>query len=268
MSKDGHIHTSFCPHGTNDPLEGYIEKALSLGFHEISFTEHAPLPKGFLDPTPAKDSSMGLADLEIYFEEISRVKSIFKGKIKINTGLEVDYIEGFEQETKHFLNQFGKHLDDAILSVHFLKHRNDYFCLDYSPDTFRKMINQFGGIEEVYQNYFRTLLHSIYCDLGPYKPTRIGHMTLVKKFQKKFPIEREFSEEIIEVLTAIQKKGYELDYNGAGLHKPLCREPYPPDWVARDAVKRRIPLVYGSDAHQIKDLGQGRDTMPFWKGNY
>lgn len=265
MYKDGHVHTCFCPHGTNDSLEGYIEKALSLGFQELSFTEHAPLPKGFSDPTPAKDSSMRLSDLEFYFEEISRVKAAYKGKIKINTGLEVDFIEGFEQETKNFLNRFGKHLDDSILSVHFLKHGTDYVCLDYSPDTFAKMILQFKGIEKIYQKYFQTLLRSIQYDLGPYKPKRMGHITLVKKFQKKFPIEREFSEEMFEVLTVIQKKGYEIDYNGAGLNKPFCKEPYPPDWVAKEALKRNIPLVYGSDAHQIKDLGQGRESMLFCK---
>ena len=44
MKRDGHIHTPFCPHGTKDSFEEYIEKALSLGFKEISFTEHAPLP--------------------------------------------------------------------------------------------------------------------------------------------------------------------------------------------------------------------------------
>ena len=259
--KDGHIHTPFCPHGTKDPIEGYVQRALSLGFKEITFTEHAPLPKGFIDPVPAKDSSMRLEELEAYFEEVAKVKQKYKGKIEINTGLEVDYIEGFEQGTTAFLNQYGKYLDDAILSVHFLKYDNMYECLDYSPDTFLQMIERYRGIEKVYTNYFRTLLKSIECDLGPYKPKRIGHMTLVKKFQKKFPLQREFTEEITNILSAINDKGYELDYNGAGTSKPLCKEPYPPRWIAEKALIMGIPLIYGSDAHQIKELGQGRDVM-------
>ena len=28
MKRDGHIHTPFCPHGTKDTFEEYIEKAL------------------------------------------------------------------------------------------------------------------------------------------------------------------------------------------------------------------------------------------------
>ncbi len=85
MKRDGHVHTPFCPHGTKDYFEDYIEKALTLGIEEISFTEHTPLPKGFIDPTPAKDSAMGWHEIDLYFAEIERVKSIYKGKIQINS---------------------------------------------------------------------------------------------------------------------------------------------------------------------------------------
>ena len=44
LKKDGHIHTPYCPHGTLDPFQNYIEKAIQNDFQEISFTEHAPLP--------------------------------------------------------------------------------------------------------------------------------------------------------------------------------------------------------------------------------
>jgi len=100
MKRDGHVHTPFCPHGTKDRFEDYIEKALTLGMEEISFTEHAPLPKGFMDTTPAKDSAMSWSELSLYFDELERVKKIYKGKIKINSGLEIDFIEGFESEIK------------------------------------------------------------------------------------------------------------------------------------------------------------------------
>jgi len=43
MIADGHIHTPFCPHGTADTFEQYIEWFLEHQVDEISFTEHAPL---------------------------------------------------------------------------------------------------------------------------------------------------------------------------------------------------------------------------------
>ena len=42
MKRDAHIHSPFCPHGTKDAFELYIEKAIKNGFTDISFTEHAP----------------------------------------------------------------------------------------------------------------------------------------------------------------------------------------------------------------------------------
>lgn len=262
MLKDGHIHTPFCPHGTKDPLEYYVEKAISLGFNEISFTEHAPLPEGFVDTTPMKDSAMPLEKLSDYFSEVRRVKEIYKNKIIINAGLEVDYIEGFEAEIIDFLNDYSDYIDDAILSVHFIKFMNEYDCLDYSPNHFEKMIKRYGSVEKIYKNYFRTLLQSINADLGPNKPKRIGHMTLIKKFQRKFPANHEFQREQLQILQAIRKQGLELDYNGAGTAKPLCLETYPSSWVAEEAVRLGIPLVYGSDAHQVKELMQGyKDTI-------
>ncbi|MFS0636668.1 histidinol-phosphatase HisJ [Mesobacillus foraminis] len=261
MVKDGHVHTHFCPHGTNDPFESYIEKALSLGYTEISFTEHAPLPLSFTDPTPLRDSAMDHSDLEEYFAEVNALKKKYGDKIKINAGLEVDYIEGYEKETAKLLDKIGPKLDDAILSVHFLKDPFGYSCVDYSPDQFNCMISAYGSIEQIHVNYYRTLFHSILADLGPYKPKRIGHITLVNKFQLKFPAPRTFSKEITQVLKAMKEYGYELDYNGAGTAKPLCREPYPPADVIDQAVSLGIPLVYGSDAHRAKELGQGLDLM-------
>ncbi|MDQ0272117.1 histidinol-phosphatase HisJ [Cytobacillus purgationiresistens] len=257
MKKDGHIHTPYCPHGSKDSLAAYVKKAVSLGFHEITFTEHAPLPTSFSDPSPTSDSAMPFSQLDKYFSEIEELKLKHQAHIKINCGLEVDFIEGYEEETKSFLNHFGPQLDEAILSVHFLKHHNTYDCLDYSPDVFGEMIERYGSIDQVYRGYFSTLLLAIESDLGIYKPKRMGHITLVKKFQKKYPPVREYHEEMDAILTAIKRKGYSLDYNGAGTIKPLCRESYPPSSIAKQAVSHGIPLVYGSDAHQVKALGQG-----------
>lgn len=259
--KDGHIHSPFCPHGTKDKMVNYVERAIELGYQEISFTEHAPLPPNFLDTTPTRDSAMLYHLLENYLIEVEKLKNMYRMKIKINVGLEVDFIEGFEDETRQFLNKVGPRLDDAILSVHFLKNNSKYDCVDYSPDVFELMILDYGSVDNIYRKYFETLMLSINCDLGAFKPRRIGHMTLIRKFHKKFPTKVKFEEQILNILTLIKEKGYELDYNGAGTAKPLCREPYPPIWIINEAKRLQIPLVYGSDAHQVKELNQGREMM-------
>ncbi|MFZ3589424.1 histidinol-phosphatase HisJ [Bacillus sp. DJP31] len=257
MIADGHIHTPFCPHGTTDSFEKYITRAVALGFKEITFTEHAPLPLSFDDSTPSKDSAMRLDVLHEYFETITKLQEVYRSSIKINRGLEVDYIEGYEPEISSFLTEYGPYIDDSILSVHFLKKDTDYYCLDYSPQVFNEMIATFGGIESVYSAYYQTVLQSITSDLGAYKPKRMGHITLVHKFQKKYPVQDSYEQEVLNILHEMKKYNLQLDYNGAGMNKPLCLEPYPPRWVIREAIKLNLKLVYGSDAHQAKDLGQG-----------
>jgi histidinol-phosphatase (PHP family) len=261
MKADGHIHTPFCPHGTDDTFEQYILHAIKRGFTEISFTEHAPLPTGFIDPTPDKDSGMDMSKLEDYFSVLTDLKRKYKTEIKINIGLEVDYIEDYEEETRQFLNSYGSYLDDSILSVHFLKQQNNYFCMDFSEDVFGQMIPIFSSIEAIYEKYYQTLYKSITADLGIHKPKRIGHITLIHKFQKKYPINRDFFPAVRNILTEIAQNGLQLDYNGAGVSKPLCGEPYPPETIIKEAIKQKIPLVYGSDAHSAKDLEQGYEYL-------
>ncbi len=261
MIADGHIHSPYCPHGTTDSFEQYIMRAIALGFKEITFTEHAPLPITFVDSTPTKDSAMHLNELHQYFETITKLQEKFHSKIKINRGLEIDYIEGFEDEITSFLNQNGSFIDDSILSVHFLKRNSQFYCLDYSPDVFHDMIDIFGGTEEIYKSYYQTVKRSIESDLGKYKPKRIGHITLVHKFKKKYPVQINFDQDIRDILQVIKKKDYQIDYNAAGFNKPLCQESYPPQWVIREAMDLKIKLVYGSDAHQAKDIGQGLGSI-------
>lgn len=259
--RDGHIHSPYCPHGSKDSFAQYIEHAIELGYDEISFMEHAPLPESFNDPTPDMDSGMDMDQLENYFSDLSELKKAYKKDLTIQTGLEVDYIKGFEHETASFLIEYGKELDDSILSVHFLLKDGIYDCMDYSDKAFKQMITRYGSVDNIHKVYYQTVLDSIQADLGPYKPKRIGHITLARKFQLKHSFTETHSGLIDSILRTVKETGCELDYNGAGAVKPYCREVYPSADIITKAVKLGIPLVYGSDAHQAKDLNQGREHL-------
>jgi histidinol-phosphatase (PHP family) len=256
MKKDGHVHTPYCPHGTTDQLEAYIYQAIEEGFDSLTFTEHAPLPPGFKDPTPEEDSAMKLEDMDSYINDIQILKDKYRHKITINIGLEVDYIKEFEHETKVFLDQYGKFLDDSILSVHFLKIDHSYYCMDYDENTFGKMIDIAGSLQNLHQAYYNEVLHSIHSDLGNFKPKRIGHITLVNKFQKLYPVTFSTDTSVKKVIQAIKEQKLEIDYNVAGLRKKYCGETYPEESIAKLAHKQKIPLIYGSDAHSARDIGK------------
>lgn len=261
MKRDGHIHSPYCPHGTTDSLESYIEKAINEGFTDISFTEHAPSPVGFIDPTPDKDSFMTMEAFDQYVEKMKQLQTQYEDNIRIRLGVELDFIEGFEQQTTDFLNTYGHLLDDAILSVHFLKHNDEYVCIDFSDDVFIDFARQVGSVEAVYNLYYDTVKQSITANLGAYKPKRIGHPTLVHKFQLAHGEQIDDDQQIREVLELMKQHGYELDVNSAGLSKKHCQEVYPPRPYIDYAKTLGLSLVFGSDAHQVKDLHKYYDDI-------
>ncbi|WP_208590886.1 histidinol-phosphatase HisJ [Gracilibacillus suaedae] len=262
MKGDYHVHTPFCPHGSNDSIEMYIEEAIKKDMKELSFTEHAPLPIDFQDPTPDQDSAMSWEDLDAYIENIEKAKKQYKSQIKINLGFEVDYIEGYEDATTSFLNQYGHYIDDAILSVHMLKTSDyNYVCIDFSSEEFAQIIQKFGSVEAVYDKYYRTIEKAIISDLGAYKPNRIGHLTLIHKYQRKYAVDQRYHVTIERLLDLIQKHQLELDVNTAGLYKEECLELYPPLPIIKKAIQKGIQCKPGSDSHVSKTIARGFDEF-------
>lgn len=253
---DGHIHTPFCPHGSTDSFELYIEKAIANNFDSISFTEHAPLPINFIDPTPDQDSGMKAEYLPLYIKQLNELKLKYQAQIDIKIGLEVDYIVGYEEQTKAFLNEFGPMLDDSILSVHFLLLNDSYTCIDYSKDVYIQFAKEIGSTQAMYDMYYDTVLQSIHADLGPFKPKRIGHPTLIHKFQLAHTETIDDTARIQQVLLEMKRYNLQVDFNSAGFSKEYCKESYPHTQFLPYIRQIGLPFIFGSDAHTASDLHQ------------
>ena len=252
--RDGHIHTKYCPHGSRDDFKKYIGNAISIGLNEITFTEHMPFPKGFEDPSPGKNSSMDILDIEDYIEDLSKLKEEYKNKIRINIGFEVDYIEGYEREIRRFLDVYGRYIDDAIISVHTLKVNDKYYVIDYRSEEFQNLVDILGGIDKVYTKYYETVKKAVESDLGEHKPKRIGHLNLIRKYCKVFPYDYSKNEELKSLVQAIKDNNYELDYNISGKRKEDCGEVYISGYLL-DLVKRQdIKMILGSDSHSADEI--------------
>ncbi|MFP7169274.1 histidinol-phosphatase HisJ [Terribacillus sp. 7520-G] len=262
MIGDFHVHTQYCQHGADDKMEDYVLQAIEKGISHLSFTEHAPLPENFKDPAPKRDSAMDRDKVETYLKEGKALQKQYEKDIQINIGFEVDFIRGFEQETEQFLDMYGPEMDDGILSVHMLQAPDDsWFCIDYSKEEFGRAARAFGGLTPLYKAYYTSLLASIEADLGRFKPKRIGHITLIQKFQLAYPKPADFSKEQQHILEITKRKGYKLDVNTAGLFKPLCKEIYPPAELLEHAAELGIPLVPGSDSHEAIGIAKGFDRI-------
>lgn len=259
--RDGHIHSPYCPHGTKDSLDLYVEKALEKGLKEISFTEHMPFGSYFMPNRKFLDEcALSKEDVQKYFDDVRRVKNKYKDKIKINLGLEVDFIDGLEEETKELLNTYGPNLEDGLLSVHFINVNGEYMAID-GLDGLEKAIELLGSIEKVYDKYYETLLKAIKSDLGRYKPRRIGHPNLIRRFNELYPIEYKNFALLEAVAKEIKKNDYEVDINTAGLRKKYCNEIYVSGYFKELIEKYKIKAVFGSDSHEAKDIGSDFDKF-------
>ena len=256
IKRDGHIHSPYCPHGTKDSFEMYVEQALKIGLEEMTFTEHMPFRDIFIEDKAFLDEcALQVEDVSNYIKDAKAIKHKYKNKIKINIGFEVDYVEGYEEGTEELLNKYGSEIEDSILSVHFVKYDNKYYAIDMLSD-FELLLDKVGSLEEVYNLYFNTVLKSIRADLGKYKPKRIGHPTLIRIFNNKYPFEYNNVELIKLIIDEINNRGYELDLNTAGLRKPYCGETYPSGLFMSIAEESNIRFVYGSDSHKSDDVGK------------
>lgn len=268
MLMDGHTHTELCPHGSGEPVEKMIQRAIKLGMKKYCITEHAPLPPDFKNSYQGSKSgideaSIELDDLPAYFKLTKDLQAKYRDQIQISIGFEVDYLKGFEDFTKRFLDEYGPQTQESILSVHFMKGTNDKFwCVDNGVDDFQNGFEQFlDNPQHVFKQYYQTVQKSVEADLGQYRPQRIGHMSLVRKYQDHFKLTDDLNDDnlllVNDILRKIKKQNRELDLNFAGLYKSECNDFYPGKQILKLAESLSIPMIYGSDAHDIESVGHG-----------
>lgn len=265
---DGHTHTELCPHGSGEATEKMIQRAIQLGFQRYCITEHAPLPPAFRDQyegTPAGYTEASLRENQVadYLALANGLKTKYTGQIEISVGFEVDFLPEHVAWTRDFLNTYGPRTQESILSVHFMRGlRQHFWCVDMSTDDFAAGFGQWLKTpQRVFEQYYQTVLASVQADLGPYAPQRIGHMSLVRKYQDYFgltePLDVHNLQLVDQTLALVKQQRRQLDLNLAGLYKPYCNDFYPGEQILQRAQKLDIPLVYGSDAHGIASVGRG-----------
>lgn len=265
---DGHTHTELCPHGSGEATEKMIQRAIQLGFQRYCITEHAPLPPAFRDQyegTPAGYTEASLRENQVadYLALANGLKTKYAGQIEISVGFEVDFLPEHVAWTRDFLNTYGPRTQESILSVHFMRGlRQHFWCVDMSTDDFAAGFGQWLKTpQRVFEQYYQTVLASVQADLGPYAPQRIGHMSLVRKYQDYFgltePLDVHNLQLVDQTLALVKQQRRQLDLNLAGLYKPYCNDFYPGEQILQRAQKLDIPLVYGSDAHDIASVGRG-----------
>ena len=234
---DYHMHTPLCGHAIGKPEE-YAAQAIAVGLKEIGFSDHAPLVTG-----PDPKITMRYDQLPDYYEMIEDVQAKFLNRLEIKMGLEADFIPGFEADTEELINDYS--YDYVIGSVHFIKD----WAFD-NPDDLRQW--KYQDIDDVYRQYYDLLRQSAKSKLFDI----MGHVDLVKKFGHR--AKADMTGEIKETAKAFKAAGVAVEINTAGLRKPVG-EMYPAPDALKIYCKAGVPLTFGSDAHDPRDVGKDFD---------
>ena len=120
MYQNLHMHTWRCKHAKGTE-RAYAERALEGGFTDIGFSDHAPLPASYALPVRGISRvRMGMDQLGGYVSTVRELKRLYAGRIRIRTGLELEYIPSLHREHSARLRDAG--IEYFILGQHFLGH--------------------------------------------------------------------------------------------------------------------------------------------------
>ncbi len=227
MIVDLHNHTKLCNHASGETYQ-YIEEAIKSGTKYFGFSDHAPMDFD-------EKYRMSFAQMQEYENNILTLKERYKDKIEILLGYEVDYLK--DHIDRRVLNA---KVDYLIGSVHFI----NGWGFD-NPEFIGRYESQ--DIDDIWQKYFDTIEEMAESRLFDI----VGHLDLIKVF--KFMPNRDINSIAYDALLAIKKADMVLEINIAGFRKPI-KEVYPSTSLLKLAFDLKIPITFGSDAHEPKQV--------------
>ena len=233
LPADYHMHTHLCRHAVGTATE-LAAQAVRLGFTEIGFSEHNPMPRDDWD-----DWHPLQQDFDAYLAQVEQARRDHPS-LNIKLALEMDYIPGQED----WIRQLAARApwDYLIGAVHYVSETWD---LD-NP----KKISEWKHRDpwDVWSMYFERLTSAAasgFFDI-------IAHADLCKKFC--FYPQRDCTPLFSRLLETMRQQGLALELNTAGLRKD-CKEIYPNPQIVRLAFQLGIPITFASDAHAPGEVG-------------
>jgi len=233
---DYHVHTRFSD-GEGEPAQ-FVERALALGLPEIGFADHlAPSVLG-----AGGDWSIGHECLDEYVGAVREAAARYP-QIAVLLGAEVDYVPGAEDELAGLLGAYP--FDYVIGAVHYV----DGFSFDDAPNRDDR---RWADGAALYERYYERLGRAASTGLFDI----LAHIDYIALWGHALRADLSAAED--EALRAIAAAGAAVEINTTGALDPAGRM-YPAPGLLERAQRLGIPLVLGSDAHEVDQVGWSFD---------
>ena len=247
-----HTHTTFCD-GKNTPEE-MVRAALEKGMTCIGFSGHSYVAD---DPTVGMRPEQEAA----YRAEIARLREVYRDRITIYCGLELDYETELKDRSPY---------DYFIGSVHYFRTSAGIAAVDASPQVFEEAVrngfgNDFYRAAGAYFELVSDVVRKTDCDI-------IGHFDLITKFNEQGHF---FDEEDPRYVAAWQHavdklipEGRIFEINTGAVARGLRTRAYPSLSILKYIRERGGRFLLSSDSHDTGSLGcQFEAYAGFLEGN-
>lgn len=237
-----HTHCDYCDGAGT--LEDVADEAVSQEFDVLGFSSHAPIA---FEPEWTVDEKK----LPYYLGDIDKLKEVYKDRLEIWKGLEIDYLEGLSGPSSDRYSRLN--LDYAIGSVHMIKTADDekYLAVDGPEEHLTELLEKsFGRSMEKLSGKYYSLIRQM---VGEGGFQILGHLDLIKKRNsgnKYFDENAKwYRNQVLETLDAIRGKDIVVEVNTGGISRAIIDTVYPSPWIIKEASARNIPLMLNADSH-------------------
>jgi histidinol-phosphatase (PHP family) len=234
---DLHTHHDRCGHA-DGTLADVASWAHGRRFRTLGLSDHAPrFAHG--DDHPLPGTQMAKSQWDGYLAEAVALRDAYRGRLDIRIGTEADWLPGTESIYREALAR--PELDYVLGSVHEVGGWHVY-----QPETF-------AGVDPdaFHAGYWQAQQASATSGLFDV----IAHLDAIRA---KVPPPRDDHGPAIEAtLDAIADAGVAVEINGSGLRRD--GEVFPRRALLEGLVRRGVPITFGSDSHDSRQLGVGWD---------
>jgi len=243
-----HVHSNYCD-GKNT-LEEMVLAGIDAGLVSMGLSSHMPLPF-------KNDWTMKESNLESYFKDVTCLKEKYASSIELYCGLEIDYFID-RNDISALSKKNISELDFTIMSIHTVGSTlsDNVYYIDESQDNLAQGIKKFYNDNP--KNFIKAYYSGIAQMILSYQPDILGHLDLIKKFNREhfFFDEKEkwYKESVYQCLDAVAKSRTMIEINtGADLRVPGVGR-YPSDWIIPELFKRKIPITISGDSHSLEGI--------------
>ncbi len=241
-----HSHTYRCGHADLDMKdEEYIKEYIKMRFEKIAITDHCP-EKNKIDKRD--NMRMDYTQKCEYLKSIKKLKEKYADKIQIESGFEVEYLPGEEEN----IRELKRETDKIILGQHFIYNDNKELSIFGTHNfTDEELIRYAEYIEKAVKTSIPDII--AHPDIYMYKREKFGEIeskvaNMICKVVEKYNVPLEIN--LAKVFNKTYYENKKLNNDSIEKQKEkLSKVDYPRKEFWEIVTQYDIKVLYGIDVH-------------------